>query len=86
MQGRDSYRLDPATSIQEQKYAVYRTLPVLKTGTVFADSLNNSTFQFSFQDMVRLLDFLFVRRSFLGVRQKISQNPILTTYDDKIRL
>jgi len=32
MQGRDSYRLDLATSIQEQ-YAVYRILPVLKIDT-----------------------------------------------------
>jgi len=41
MQGRGSYRLDPATSIQVQKYTVYRTLPVLKSGTVllFARSL-----------------------------------------------
>jgi len=39
MHGRDGYRLDPATSIQELKYAVYRTLPALKSGAVFADCL-----------------------------------------------
>jgi len=39
MQGRDGYQLDPATSIQEQKYAVYRTLPGLKSDTVFAKCL-----------------------------------------------
>jgi len=29
IQGRDSYRLDPATSIQGTKYAVYRTLRLM---------------------------------------------------------
>jgi len=37
MQGRGSCRLDPATSIQEQKYVFNRTLPVWKTSTVFSD-------------------------------------------------
>jgi len=32
MLGRDSCRLDLTTSIQEQKYTVYRTLSFLKTG------------------------------------------------------
>jgi len=39
MLGLGSYRFDPATSIQEQKYTVYSTLPVLKSGTVFAECL-----------------------------------------------
>jgi len=41
LQGRDSYRLDPATSTQEQKWvrSLSRDLPVLKNGTVFADCL-----------------------------------------------
>jgi len=33
------YQDGPATSIQEQKYAVFRTLPVLKSGTVFVHRL-----------------------------------------------
>jgi len=62
MQGRDSYRLNPATSIQEQKYAVYRTLPVLKSGTVFADCLK-CHFSLLFPgEMVGSFYFLFVRK------------------------
>jgi len=69
IQGRDRehYRLDPTTSTQEQKYAVNRTLPVLKSGTVFADYLKWH-FSISFpEEMVGLFDFLFELRSFLGV-------------------
>jgi len=63
MQGRYSCRLDPGSSIQVQKWAVYRALPVLKSSTVFA--------YFAF-------DSLFVRRSFLGVRRaKHIKNRIL---------
>jgi len=63
MQGRDSYRLDPATSIQERKYAVYRALPALKSDTVFADRLK-CHFSISFsEEMVGLLDFLYSSRS-----------------------
>jgi len=47
--GRDSYRLDPATSIQEQKCAVYRTLPVLIS--VFADCLK-CHFSISFSEEI----------------------------------
>jgi len=65
MHGRGSYHLDPATSIQEQKFAVYRSL---KSGTVFADSLKRH-FSISFsEEMVGLFDFIFERRLFLGVR------------------
>jgi len=68
VQGRDSYRLDPAISIQEQNYPVYRTLPVFKSGTVFADCLKcHFLIPFS-EDMVGFYDFHFVRSSFLGVR------------------
>jgi len=59
MQGRDSYRLYPATSIREQKYADYRTLPGLKSRTVFSDRLK-CHFSNSFsEEMVGLFDFLF---------------------------
>jgi len=61
MQGRYSCRLDPATFIQEQKYAVYRTSPVLKSDTVFADCLK-CHFSISFSaEMGGLLGSLFVR-------------------------
>jgi len=47
----------PPLSIQEQKYAVYRSLPVLKSGTVFADCLK-CHFSISFsEEMVGLFDF-----------------------------
>jgi len=39
IQGRDNCRLDPATSIQELKYAAHRALPVLESGTVFSACL-----------------------------------------------
>jgi len=61
MQGRDSYRLDPATSIQEQKYGVSRT--------TMADCLClkcHLSISFS-KEMVGLFVFLFVRMSFSGV-------------------
>jgi len=64
VQSRDSCRLDFAT---EQKYAAYRTLPVLNSRTVFADYFK-CHFSISFsEEMVGLFDFIFVRRSFLGV-------------------
>jgi len=64
MNRRDRCRLDPAPSIQEQKYAVYRTLPV--SGTVFAYCHKNGTFQLR-----------FLRRAFLGGRPpKIKKNRI----------
>jgi len=67
MQGRGSCRLDPATSSQEQKYVFYRTLPVLKSGSNFADC-RKCHFSISFsEEMVGLFSFIFVRRSFLGV-------------------
>jgi len=51
----------PATSIQKQTYAMYRTLPVLKRGAVFADCLK-FFFLISFsEEMVGLSDFLFIR-------------------------
>jgi len=52
MQGRDSCRLNPATSNQEEKYAVYRILPFLLI-------VSNDTFLFS-EEMVGLFDFIFV--------------------------
>jgi len=65
---RDSYRLVPANCTQEQKYAVHRTFPVLKSGNVYAGCLKGH-FSISFsEEMVALFDFLFVRRSFLGRR------------------
>jgi len=56
MQGRDSYRLDPATSIQEQKCAVYRTSPVLLT-VLFSEEM---------------VEFLFVRTyvTFQNIKKK----------------
>jgi len=59
MQGRDSYQHDPATSIQQQKYeAVYRTLALLKSGTILADC-HKRHFSISFsEDMVHFLIFL----------------------------
>jgi len=65
MQGRDIYRLDPATSIQEQKYAVYRTLSILKRGAVFDDCLKCHCSISFFEEMVGLFDFHFVPRSCL---------------------
>jgi len=59
MQGRDSYQLNPTIYIQEQNYAVRYTLPVLKSGTAFADCLNHFSISFS-EEMVGLFDFLFV--------------------------
>jgi len=57
MQGQDSYWLDHAASIQEQKYTVYRTLPVLKSGTIFADC-RKRPFSISFPEvMVGVWDF-----------------------------
>jgi len=59
IQSRDSYRLDP-TSIQEQEFAVCRTLPVLESDNVFAHCLK-WYFSISFSaKMVGLFDFLFV--------------------------
>jgi len=52
-------------SIQEQKYAVYRTLPDLKSGAVFADCYKIVLSILSSEEMVVLFDFIFVRRSFL---------------------
>jgi len=73
---RYSYRVDTATSIQEQKYAVYCTLPVFKSGTVYTECLKLCHFSISFsKEMVGLFDFLFVRKLFLGVRH--SNNWIL---------
>jgi len=64
MQGSDSYRPELTTSIQEQKYTVYRTLPDLKCRAVFADCLKYH-FSISFsEEIVGLFDFLFVHRSF----------------------
>jgi len=66
MQDRHSYQFDLATSIQEQKYAVYCTFQVLIS---FSDCLK-CHFSISLsEEMVGLFDFLFVRSSFLGVRQ-----------------
>jgi len=76
MQGRDSCRLDRAAFIQEQKYAVYRTLPVLKSGTVFADCLKCHYSISFFDEMVGMFDFLFVRGSFLVCTFKKYQNPM----------
>jgi len=70
MQGRDSCRLDLATSTKEQKYDVYRTLPVLKSGTFFTECLKC---HFS-EEMVGFFDFLLVRRLFISVRH--SKNRI----------
>jgi len=53
MQGRGNYRLDPASSIQEQKYAASRTLPVLPVS--YACSISFS------EVMVGALEFLFVK-------------------------
>jgi len=81
MKGRDSYRL--ATCIQEQKHTVLRKLlSVLKSGTVFADGLK-CHFSISFsEEMVRLFDFIFVSRSFLGVRhQKLLKKSDITILD-----
>jgi len=47
MQDRDSCRLDPYTSIQERKSAVYRTSPVLKA-VPFWLTVANGIFQFRF--------------------------------------
>jgi len=66
---RDSYRLDSTTSIQEQKYAVYRTLPVLKSGTVLADCLKCHFLILFSEEMVGLFDFLFVRTSVIFRRE-----------------
>jgi len=67
MEGRDSFQLDPATSIQEQKYN--RTLPVSNICTVFSYCLKKCHFSISFsKEMVGFLDFLFESRSFLGAR------------------
>jgi len=61
MQGRESCLFDTTTSIQEQKYTAYRTLPVLKSGTVFSDCYKwHFSISFS-EEMVGLFDFLFVR-------------------------
>jgi len=60
MQGLDSSRLDPATSIQEQKYTVYRPLLVLKIGTDFADCLK-CHFSISYsKEMGGLFDFSLI--------------------------
>jgi len=77
MQGRDRCLLNPATAMKGQKYAVYHTLPLLKTDTVFADCLKGQ-FSISFsEEMVGLFDFLFVSRLFLGVTfSKISKNRV----------
>jgi len=56
MQGRDSCRIDPDASIQQQKYAVYYTSPLLKSGTVFADC-NKWDFSISFSEEVVYLTF-----------------------------
>jgi len=69
MQGSDSYWLDLATSIQEQKY-VYRTLSVLKSGTVFADCLK-CHYSIFWRDGW-MFDFRFVRKTFLDVRHSKS--------------
>jgi len=57
-------RPDPDASIQEQKYAVYRILPLFKS--------------FCWLSQIALLNFNFVRRSFLGVRtlKKIKESDI----------
>jgi len=65
MEGRDSYRLDPAASIQEQKYCVYRTLPVWKSGTVFADCLKYR-FLISLPEEVICLTFFLCAGYFLA--------------------
>jgi len=64
MQGRDSYRLDPADSIQGHTLFL-QAVPFLPT------SLKRH-FSFSFsEDMVGLFvfDYLFVRRSFLDFQK-----------------
>jgi len=72
MQGRDNAAawLEPAIiSIQEQKYAVYRAYLRFRkaVGSVYTDCLK-WYFSISFsEEMVGLVDFLFVLRSFLGV-------------------
>jgi len=69
MQGRDSHRLDPATSIREQKYALYRTLTVLNSGTVFDDYLKRH-FLISFsEEMIALFDSMFLLWSFLSIQK-----------------
>jgi len=60
MQGRGSYRLDPATSIQEQKYSVYRPLPVLKNRFCWLPQIH---FSISFsEEIVGLFDYHYIRR------------------------
>jgi len=53
----------PATYIQEQKYAVYRTLPDLKSGTIFADCFKCHFSTLFTKEMVGLFDFF---KGFLG--------------------
>jgi len=60
MQGRDSCLVDPANSIQQRKYAVYRTLSFLKSGTVFADCLK---WQFSISFSEKMISLYEFRRS-----------------------
>jgi len=77
MQGRDSYTLDPASSIQERKYADNHTLPVLKSGTAFADCLKKCHFSILFsKQMVSLFDFLFRRKTSKKFNIKIGVVPL----------
>jgi len=61
MRGRDSYRVGSATSIQEQQYAVYRSLPVLKSGLrFFSKTICSLQFRFLKTWWVCLTLFLYV--------------------------
>jgi len=73
MQGRDSCRLDPATSIQEQKYTVYRRyFTAFEKAVLFLLIVTNDI---SISEKIDdLFDFLFVRRSFF---RRHSKNPII---------
>jgi len=91
MQGPDTYQLDPATSIQKQKFAVYRTLPVKKSGTIFADCFKCHPSNSFPWDMIGLFDSPFESMSFLVIRHLnnvkksdfkiIGYSPILCTHD-----
>jgi len=59
MQGRDNDRLDLDALIHQQKYAVYRTLSVLESCTVFADSLKRH-FSIPFSEEIVSLLLLYV--------------------------
>jgi len=81
MQGRENYRLDPATSIQEQKYSAYCTLPCFEKRYPGSFCwLSKASFQFRFLKrwLVCSTFFLYVG-SFkaYGNQSKISKNRIL---------